>query len=216
MPSRPAASRRSSAQARTKLALLDAGRSLLSRDGYRATSIDAIARLAGVTKGAFYANFDSKAALYQELLAGHFAESEARFREFASVVDPDAMLTSLEGYLLQSAAEVDWGALVIELRTGMPENAQANDAPANAITAAERLHEAERHAISAAITQLFVASHKRLPVAADDLADAFIAMSKGFALRRRAGHAPPAADVQREVQLLLLLVRSVLSAAPDA
>ncbi|WP_412539487.1 helix-turn-helix domain-containing protein [Longispora sp. K20-0274] len=49
----------------TTTGLLDAAAGLFGRDGYAATSIDEIARVAGVTKGAVYHHFEGKAGLFR-------------------------------------------------------------------------------------------------------------------------------------------------------
>jgi AcrR family transcriptional regulator len=54
-------------QAETRTALLDAAERLFGRDGYAVTSLERIAAEAGFTKGAIYANFASKEALFLAL-----------------------------------------------------------------------------------------------------------------------------------------------------
>ncbi|GIG62113.1 TetR family transcriptional regulator [Longispora fulva] len=49
----------------TTTGLLDAAAALFGRDGYAATSIDEIARVAGVTKGAVYHHFEGKPGLFR-------------------------------------------------------------------------------------------------------------------------------------------------------
>lgn len=51
----------------TRQSLLGAAGLLFARDGYASTSVGAIAAQAGFTKGAFYANFPSKAAICLEV-----------------------------------------------------------------------------------------------------------------------------------------------------
>jgi AcrR family transcriptional regulator len=52
----------------TRAHLLDAAAQQFSLNGYAATSVDDICRLAGVSKGAFYHHFESKQALFLALL----------------------------------------------------------------------------------------------------------------------------------------------------
>ncbi|HEX3272405.1 MAG TPA: TetR family transcriptional regulator [Ktedonobacterales bacterium] len=54
--------------AETRQAILRAALDEFSQRGYSATTLDGIARAAGVTRGAVYWHFASKAALYEELL----------------------------------------------------------------------------------------------------------------------------------------------------
>jgi TetR/AcrR family acrAB operon transcriptional repressor len=54
--------------AATRQAILRAALDEFSQRGYSATTLDGVARTAGVTRGAVYWHFASKAALYEELL----------------------------------------------------------------------------------------------------------------------------------------------------
>ena len=53
----------------TTAALVDAARELFARDGYDATSLDAVAARAGVTKGAVYHHFDGKPQLFEAVFS---------------------------------------------------------------------------------------------------------------------------------------------------
>jgi AcrR family transcriptional regulator len=53
----------------TTSALVDAARELFARDGYDATSLDAVAARANVTKGAVYHHFDGKRQLFQAVFS---------------------------------------------------------------------------------------------------------------------------------------------------
>ncbi len=53
---------------RTRLKILDAARRLFNLNGYNGVGIDAIMAEAGLTRGGFYAHFDSKEALFTEVL----------------------------------------------------------------------------------------------------------------------------------------------------
>src|ERR1700743_653113 len=55
----------------TKAKLLDSAAQLFARGGYEGASVDLIAENAGYSKGAFYSNFESKEAIFLELLAAH-------------------------------------------------------------------------------------------------------------------------------------------------
>ncbi|MFF4802213.1 TetR/AcrR family transcriptional regulator [Streptomyces sp. NPDC001351] len=64
----------------TVAALLDAAFELFAEQGYGATSIADIAARAGLTKGAFYSNFDSKDALFLALFDQQWRERVTRLR----------------------------------------------------------------------------------------------------------------------------------------
>jgi len=76
---------RAERQRRTREELVDAAERLFSRQGFHATSIDAVAAEAGFTKGAVYSNFDSKEdlffAVYERRVDRRVEEMEAAARE---------------------------------------------------------------------------------------------------------------------------------------
>lgn len=55
-------------QERTRSALIASARRVFGRDGYHGANLAAVAREAGLTKGAVYSNFDSKADLFLAVL----------------------------------------------------------------------------------------------------------------------------------------------------
>lgn len=65
--------------ATTTTALVSAAHELFGADGYEATSLDAVALAAGVTKGALYHHFDSK----RELFAAVFSHEVGRLAAVA-------------------------------------------------------------------------------------------------------------------------------------
>jgi TetR/AcrR family transcriptional regulator of autoinduction and epiphytic fitness len=62
----------------TRAAMLDAARELFERDGYDATSVDAIVARADVAKGTFYQHFDSKIAVVLALARDELAQVAPR------------------------------------------------------------------------------------------------------------------------------------------
>lgn len=103
-------------QARTRATLIASAQRVLSRKGLHGASIDDITADAGFTKGAFYANFASKEAMFLELLDEHFAErlaaidrvtrNAADLRDQADEVGRD-FITGLRG-------DEDWHRLFLE------------------------------------------------------------------------------------------------------
>ena len=62
-------SRHAEKSALTRVRLLEAAEKIFARDGFEAAKLEEIAADAGYTRGAFYANFDSKEDLFIALLA---------------------------------------------------------------------------------------------------------------------------------------------------
>lgn len=58
-------------KARSRAALVEAAAAAFRRHGYDGVGIDEICARAGLTRGAFYGHFRSKADLYQQVLAGN-------------------------------------------------------------------------------------------------------------------------------------------------
>lgn len=72
--------------------VLKAARELFLRDGYAATSIDAIAAAAGVSKATVYSNFADKEGLFVALLSAVTGESAAILEKATSGFDGDGTL----------------------------------------------------------------------------------------------------------------------------
>jgi len=84
-------------QSRTKI--LEAARQLFRRHGFEGASIDQVMGAAGLTRGAFYAHFDSKEDLMQQVLAIEAGLVQALHRA-ADTDDPrTAGFTALADYL---------------------------------------------------------------------------------------------------------------------
>jgi AcrR family transcriptional regulator len=75
---------RAERQQRTREELVDAAERLFSKQGFHATSIDAIAAEAGFTKGAVYSNFASKEDLF---FAVYERRVDRRVEEMEGVLD---------------------------------------------------------------------------------------------------------------------------------
>jgi AcrR family transcriptional regulator len=103
-------------KARTRAELLDAAERLFVRDGFHATSVDAVADEARYTKGAVYSNFDSKEdlflAVYERRVERAIPEMEAAL---AAADDPAGGIERLAGEAAARRAEEDgWLAVFFE------------------------------------------------------------------------------------------------------
>lgn len=107
---------REESQARTKARLLESAREVVARVGYENASIDLIAENAGYSKGAFYSNFDSKEAVFLELLETH---ASADVPEIAALVegveDPHELISRISTWAAKRSRDPSWGVLALEL-----------------------------------------------------------------------------------------------------
>jgi AcrR family transcriptional regulator len=81
---------REESKARTRARLMEAAGEVFARRGLERATVDEVAGEAGYTKGAFYANFDSKEALFLAMLDERFAQ---RLEEIDRVLDSGASVT---------------------------------------------------------------------------------------------------------------------------
>jgi AcrR family transcriptional regulator len=93
--------KRSEQREATRNALLAEGRRQFARDGYHAVVLEEVARAIGVTKGAAYHHFGSKAGLFHSVVEQAQQEVAQRVALAASTVDDpwDQLLTGSRAFL---------------------------------------------------------------------------------------------------------------------
>ena len=203
-------SARALAQAETRGRLLDAAREVLAAEGYAGASIDRIAATAGYTKGAFYANFPSKEAVFMELFEQHKQREQDAFRTFlASDGDVVSVLDAIGNDLQAGRANADWPRLGVELR----RQAERSAALATHIDA---LQAAQRTALADVVAALFAKAGRSLPEPADALANLFIGVAHGLALMRPTTSPRTPTPNAVESRMLMLVMRSIIASAPRA
>jgi AcrR family transcriptional regulator len=111
----------------TRRALLDAARTVFLEQGFHDTSLDTVADRAGLTKGAVYSRFESKADLFLALLAERIEERLAQVRSVlgtgASAGDVSAPERQYHAIL---RTQLDWTLLVIEFRVHAARHPEIN------------------------------------------------------------------------------------------
>lgn len=99
---------------RTRESLLMAAEKVFARDGFEASRIEDIASEAGRSRGAFYANFNSKAEVFLGLRS---LATERRAREIRAVLEPiegeEARYEAVLQYILEQIC--DTRALLLEI-----------------------------------------------------------------------------------------------------
>ncbi len=204
--SRPRSARARS-QAETRERLLDAARQVLAAEGYAGASIDRIAATAGYTKGAFYANFASKEAVFIELFEQHKQREQDAFRAVVASDDDVASMLDAIGHDLRLArVNADWPRLGVELR----RQAERSTTLATQI---DSLQAAQRAALADVVSALFAKAGRELPEPADALANLFIGVAHGLALMRPTTAPRTPTPNAVESRMLMLVMRSVIAAA---
>ena len=107
---------RAEKKAETRSRLLDAAATVFAERGMQRASIDDVAERAGFTKGAFYANFESKEELFLAMLDNRFAKHlEEIDRVLASDEEPeDQARAGAASFVDFISADPEWERLFFE------------------------------------------------------------------------------------------------------
>jgi AcrR family transcriptional regulator len=113
--------------AQVRRSLLDAARDVFVRDGFHGASLDAVADAAGLTKGAVYSRFTSKADLFLALLDERITD---RIGQVESVLgtgsaEGDVMAMTRQ-YLEVMHGQLAWTLLVLEFRVHAARHPELN------------------------------------------------------------------------------------------
>jgi AcrR family transcriptional regulator len=103
-------------QAHTRRCLMRSASKLFAERGLQNASIDDVAEDAGFTKGAFYANFDSKEALFLEMLDQRFAERTEEIRRLlaADATDEEKAIRAGDDFARMLRSDPEWQRLLFE------------------------------------------------------------------------------------------------------
>jgi AcrR family transcriptional regulator len=112
----------------TRELLLRAAKQIFVRDGYENAELGEIARLAGRTKGAIYAQFKSKEDVFLALFEYHALRRRASMQRFlAESQSIDGNLEAFRKYFLDFAIDDTWGFLVLEFRLYAVRNPESRE-----------------------------------------------------------------------------------------
>lgn len=99
----------------TRARLLDAAGQVFARRGFHAATVDEVADAAGYTKGAVYANFANKDALFLALLDQRMAAQLQQVEALYAIESSQELVAALRGGTEQEfAAARDFGVLMVE------------------------------------------------------------------------------------------------------
>lgn len=203
---------RAEQQAHTRSRLLDGAAEVFRRRGFQGASVEAIARQAGYTRGAFYSNFESKEQMFVELLQDRVYRGYRRLLEEV----PAGGETPLER--LRAAAEQaadrqrdDDDRWLFELWLELLAHAVRH--PEFAALAAG-FWSGNRAMLAGMIDATAAETGRPLPAPAPHLATAQIALDIGLAVQHLVD--PEAVPLELYPQLYVLLFGGLVEPGPGA
>jgi AcrR family transcriptional regulator len=195
---RPVRLTRVQQQALTRERLLAAAEQVIDRHGYGGASIDLITAEAGYSKGAIYSNFESKEALFLELLRLYMERDMTELERIVSL-DPDKLFAAVTGWLEAMHTDRDCPLLETELQL------QARRSPAFA-KRYYALQKQQTRTLARILERYFKAASMPLPMDPLDLAMAMTALANGLGLQRPAGKAGAPSAAGRVIDSILKLL----------
>jgi AcrR family transcriptional regulator len=101
----------------TRARLLHAAKKIFARDGFEGAKLEEIAAAAGYTRGAFYANFDSKEGLFMAMLEEKIHERIQGMRKAADQFDdPKQKLEAVRDHFANGAQDCEWALIGLEFK----------------------------------------------------------------------------------------------------
>ncbi len=116
-------------RAKTRARLIEAALNVFAFGGYEHATVDDIAHAAGLSKGAFYFNFNSKEEILIELLRQWSGERASALSTAAqAAAEPTARFPSMAAALIAYGGGTNWPPLILEfwsqaLRAGAVDRA---------------------------------------------------------------------------------------------
>jgi TetR/AcrR family transcriptional regulator, transcriptional repressor for nem operon len=205
MPAPAAKSSRRSSRGQARTALLDSAHKLVRRQGWAATSVDALCAEAGVSKGAFFHHFASKDEL-GVAAAQHWSDTTAPLFANAAYHRLRDPLDRVYGYLDFRAALTEGPLEAFTCFAGTTlQEVFATSQPIRAACGASITDHAASLAADFAAT---IARHKpRAPVSADSLAlYTQTVLQGGFVIAKATGDRAPLLDAIAHLKSYLKLL----------
>lgn len=182
---------RAARQAETVRALTEAATELFLRDGYTATSVQAVARSAGVTTGALYANFAGKAGLGLAALDRIRATQVADLAEHLAGADDFAARMQRLGAWTEHVVGVSgWPRFELEFALA------AKEEPELLATLAER-RQILHAALAGVLEQQLVETGQTAALPTEEMVRALLGLAIGIAVQRMLDPTIPADTLPR-------------------
>jgi AcrR family transcriptional regulator len=190
---------RAERQRRTREELVDAAERLFSRQGFHATTIDAVAAEAGFTKGAVYSNFESKEdlffAVYERRVDARVEEIDAAVSDASSVAE--AVRRLIPGAGGRPQADDGWLAVFFEFWAHVLRHPELRERFA-------RQHRRVIEPLAKVLQELLDERFRERPEDAYRLATARFAMQLGLQLERLTQPDVVDADLSRRMGLMFM------------
>lgn len=166
-------------KAETRAALLDAAGRTFGRRGFYAASVEQVAEEAGYSKGAVYSNFESKEDLFMTLLEERPLAWVSAISTLLADEEQVAPLVMKSGEFMTDLGERDrdWSMLFFDLWTYASRDRKLERRVAG-------MYEQSRTQAAQMIEAKSKELNLSLPMPAEDIAAAVIALSDGFYLQK--------------------------------
>jgi len=190
---------RADAQSRTRALIVASATELFLRDGFTATSLEAVAAHAGFTRGAVYSNFANKVALGTAVIDDLYDRETTRVLTLAESARDDglaAVIDSLDEWGRTIVGDRSWFRLEMAVAAS-----NAEDGELRAATASR--YERIRTATATLVRELEAAHGLELPVDADTLALGLFSLILGLGMQR-------ATDPSVSTDVVAVFVRRLL------
>jgi len=147
--------------------------------GFHGASLDQVTAAAGLTKGAVYARFASKAELFMALLERHIEErlGEMRRSAGAAKTPAEAARAMARQWMKRSATDADWSLLTLEFRIHAARDAAR-------LRAYRALHDRLRRGIAELLAAFYARVGQPPPYDPEVMARLSLALGNGLVLER--------------------------------
>ncbi len=160
----------------TRARFLQSAEKIFARDGFDAAKLEEIAAEAGYTRGAFYANFESKEDLFLALLEREISSRIANLRKhIARYENPSDKLNALRDFWLDMCLDRRWSLLALEFKLFAVRHPEVKT----------RLVAMHRRLVSSGVElmqEITDALGRKLPVSARAVGIAFFVLSSGLTM----------------------------------
>lgn len=171
---------RAESKDQTHLLLLEAAQSVFMRSGYQGATLDRIAAEAGFTKGAVYAHFSNKEALFIELLGRQLQDNIVQLNALMALAEeqPERLNEEIGRWIDGVDTRDNLPLLALELELESRRNPSF-------LAVFDQIIVRHQRALGRIITRLFEVSGGTTPMPVEELAATIIVLTEGVALSRQ-------------------------------